>query len=69
MTKTPNTLREVKNHDLVDDISKPGFIALNEGTKENREADFVLLRQKLALGQSWVGSLHDEIQAGAKARG
>lgn len=121
---TPNTLRELKNHDLVDDIAKPGvryekrltrllmtfpdcttqtleelrkpkldawnlnkensrawlalnmmtearsgFIVFNEGTKEDREIDFVLLCQKLAADQSWVGSLHDEIQLGAKARG
>lgn len=49
--------------------ARSGFIAFNEGTKEDREIDSVLLRQKLAADQSWVGSLHDEIQSGAKARG
>jgi 6-oxo-cyclohex-1-ene-carbonyl-CoA hydrolase len=48
--------------------ARSGFIAFNEGTKDDREVDFVLLRQKLAEDQSWVGSLHDEIQPGAKAR-
>jgi 6-oxo-cyclohex-1-ene-carbonyl-CoA hydrolase len=45
--------------------ARSGFTAFNEGTKDDREVDFVLLRQKLAAGQSWVGSLHDEIQPGA----
>ena len=30
--------------------------------KDDREVDFVLLRQKLAAGESWVGPLHDSIQ-------
>ena len=42
--------------------ARAGFTAFNEGTKEDREADFVLLRQKLAAGESWVGPLHDSIQ-------
>jgi 6-oxo-cyclohex-1-ene-carbonyl-CoA hydrolase len=42
--------------------ARAGFTAFNEGTKEDREIDFVLLRQKLAGNQSWVGPLHDEIQ-------
>jgi len=49
--------------------ARAGFTAFNEGTKEDREADFVLLRQKLAAGQSWVGPLHDEIQPKAKRKG
>ena len=49
--------------------ARSGFTAFNEGLKDDREVDFVLLRQKLAAGQSWVGSLHDEIQPGAKAHG
>jgi 6-oxo-cyclohex-1-ene-carbonyl-CoA hydrolase len=48
--------------------ARSGFIAFNEGGKDDREVDFVLLRQKLAADQSWVGSLHDEIQPGAKAK-
>jgi 6-oxo-cyclohex-1-ene-carbonyl-CoA hydrolase len=46
--------------------ARSGFIAFNEGTKEDREVDFVLLRQKLAAGESWVGPLHDSIQPRAK---
>jgi 6-oxo-cyclohex-1-ene-carbonyl-CoA hydrolase len=49
--------------------ARSGFTAFNEGPKNDREVDFVLLRQKLAAGQSWVGSLHDEIQPGAKSHG
>src|SRR6266536_2202405 len=42
--------------------ARAGFTAFNEGTKDNREADFVLLRQQLAAGASWLGALHDDIQ-------
>ena len=42
--------------------ARAGFTAFNDGPKENREVDFVLLRQKLAAGDSWVGPLHDAIQ-------
>ena len=48
--------------------ARAGFTAFNDGSKENREVDFVLLRQKLAAGDSWVGPLHDAIQP-RKARG
>jgi 6-oxocyclohex-1-ene-carbonyl-CoA hydrolase len=48
--------------------ARSGFVAFNEGPKDDREVDFILLRQKIASGQPWVGSLHDEIQPkGAKA--
>ncbi|MBL8317073.1 MAG: 6-oxocyclohex-1-ene-1-carbonyl-CoA hydratase [Burkholderiaceae bacterium] len=46
--------------------ARSGFTAFNEGSKDDREVDFIALRQKLAAGQSWVGSLHDEIQPKAK---
>ncbi len=46
--------------------ARSGFTAFNEGPKDDREVDFIALRQKLAAGQSWVGSLHDEIQPGAR---
>jgi 6-oxocyclohex-1-ene-carbonyl-CoA hydrolase len=42
--------------------ARAGFIAFNEGGKDDREVDFVLLRQKLAAGEGWVGGLHDAIQ-------
>jgi 6-oxo-cyclohex-1-ene-carbonyl-CoA hydrolase len=45
--------------------ARAGFTAFNEGPKDDREVDFILLRQKLAAGQSWVGPLHDQIQPGA----
>jgi 6-oxo-cyclohex-1-ene-carbonyl-CoA hydrolase len=42
--------------------ARAGFTAFNDGPKDDREVDFVLLRQKLAAGDSWVGPLHDAIQ-------
>ncbi len=42
--------------------ARAGFTAFNEGPKDRREVDFILLRQKLAAGESWVGGLHDSIQ-------
>jgi 6-oxo-cyclohex-1-ene-carbonyl-CoA hydrolase len=47
--------------------ARAGFTAFNEGPKEDREVDFVLLRQKLAAGEGWVGGLHDAIQPKGKA--
>ena len=46
--------------------ARAGFIAFNEGPKDDREIDYVLLRQRLAAGDSWVGPLHDAIQPKAK---
>jgi len=46
--------------------ARAGFTAFNSGSKDEREVDFVLLRQKLAAGESWVGGLHDAIQPGRK---
>ena len=34
--------------------ARAGFRAFNEGTKESREVDFVALRQRLAMGATWV---------------
>lgn len=42
--------------------ARAGFTAFNEGPKDEREVDFVLLRQKIAAGEPWVGGLHDAIQ-------
>jgi len=39
-----------------------GFRAFNEGPKDDREANFVLLRQRLAQGEAWSGELIDAIQ-------
>ena len=38
--------------------AKAGFKAFNEGPKENREVDFIKLRQQLAEGQEWNEELH-----------
>ena len=49
--------------------ARAGFTAFNEGGKDDREADFILLRQKLAQGQSWLDGLHDDIQPKTKRGG
>ena len=46
--------------------ARAGFIAFNEGPKDDREVDFIALRQAIARGESWVGPLHDAIQPKAK---
>jgi 6-oxo-cyclohex-1-ene-carbonyl-CoA hydrolase len=46
---------------------KAGFRAFHEGTKACREADFLLLRQRLAEGEPWGPELFE--QATARARG
>ncbi len=38
-----------------------GFRAFNEGPKDNREADFVLLRQRLSKGEAWSQALIEDI--------
>jgi len=48
--------------------ARAGFTAFNEGTKDDREVDFVALRQALARNESWVGPLHDQIQPKAKRK-
>ncbi len=41
--------------------AKAGFRAFNEGPKDNREVDFIKLRQLLADGQEWNEELHRTI--------
>ncbi len=41
--------------------AKSGFQAFNEGTKENREVDFIKLRQYLAEGHPWNDELQRQI--------
>jgi 6-oxo-cyclohex-1-ene-carbonyl-CoA hydrolase len=38
--------------------AKAGFKAFNDGPKDNREADFIKLRQLLAQGHEWNDELH-----------
>jgi 6-oxo-cyclohex-1-ene-carbonyl-CoA hydrolase len=47
---------------------RAGFRAFNEGTKECREADFLLLRRRLAEGATWGEELTDEILARVRSR-
>ena len=46
--------------------ARAGFTAFNQGTKDDREVDFVLLRQRLAQGEGWAGGLFDAILPGNK---
>jgi len=48
--------------------ARAGFTAFNAGPKDDREIDFIKLRQALARNESWVGPLHDSIQPKAKQR-
>lgn len=41
--------------------AKAGFRAFNSGPKDNREVDFILLRQLLAEGHEWNEDLHAAI--------
>lgn len=41
--------------------AKAGFRAFNDGPKENREVNFLLLRQLLAEGHEWNEELHKNI--------
>ena len=41
--------------------AKAGFKAFNEGPRDNREVDFIKLRQALAAGQPWDESLFTAI--------
>lgn len=47
---------------------RAGFRAFHEGSKTCREADFLLLRRRLAEGATWGDALTDEILANAHAR-
>jgi 6-oxo-cyclohex-1-ene-carbonyl-CoA hydrolase len=47
---------------------RAGFRAFNEGSKECREADFILLRRRLAEGAKWGDELTEEILAKAHGR-
>ena len=48
--------------------ARAGFRAFNEGTKECREADFLLLRRRLAEGAVWGDELTEEVLARAHGR-
>ncbi|MDO8681395.1 MAG: 6-oxocyclohex-1-ene-1-carbonyl-CoA hydratase [Acidobacteriota bacterium] len=49
--------------------ARAGFRAFNEGSKACREADMLLLRQRLAEGAAWSEPLVDEILTKAHDRG
>jgi 6-oxo-cyclohex-1-ene-carbonyl-CoA hydrolase len=45
-----------------------GFRAFNEGSRACREADFLLLRRRLAEGATWGPELEDEVLARARGQ-
>ena len=45
-----------------------GFRAFNEGTKDDREANFVLLRQRIAQGVAWSAALIEELLPKSRKR-
>jgi 6-oxo-cyclohex-1-ene-carbonyl-CoA hydrolase len=47
--------------------ARAGFRAFNEGPKDNREIDFVALRQALARGTPWTDRLTDSVQPKPRA--
>ncbi len=47
---------------------RTGFRAFHEGTKKCREADFLLLRRRLAEGQAWGEDLIDDVLARAHGK-
>jgi len=47
---------------------RAGFRAFNEGSRECREADFILLRQRMAEGAKWGDELTEEILAKAHGK-
>jgi len=48
--------------------ARAGFTAFNEGTKDDREIDFVALRQALAKDGAWTEALTESIQPRNKKR-
>ena len=48
--------------------ARAGFRAFNEGSKACREADFLLLRRRLAEGAVWSDALVEEILAKAHGK-
>lgn len=48
--------------------ARAGFRAFHEGSRNCREADFLLLRRKLAAGEAWSDALQDQILERARAR-
>ena len=48
--------------------ARAGFRAFNEGSRACREADFLLLRRRLAEGAVWGPELVDEILARAHGK-
>ena len=48
--------------------ARAGFRAFNEGTKDDREVDFIGLRQALAAGTPWTPELTESLLPAARAK-
>ncbi len=46
--------------------ARAGFRAFNEGTKEDREVDFVAVRRAIAAGEGWTDALTDRVLPAAR---
>ncbi len=46
--------------------ARAGFRAFNEGPKDNREADFVAVRQAIAAGEGWSAAMTERVLPKAK---
>ncbi|MCC6474652.1 MAG: 6-oxocyclohex-1-ene-1-carbonyl-CoA hydratase, partial [Burkholderiales bacterium] len=46
--------------------ARAGFRAFNEGTREDREIDFIALRQAIASGEGWSDALTERLLPGKK---
>ena len=49
--------------------ARAGFRAFNEGTKEDREVDFVAVRRAIAAGEGWTDALTDRVLPAARKAG
>ena len=48
--------------------ARAGFRAFNEGTREDREIDFIALRRALAAGVPWSDELTESLLPAARAK-
>jgi 6-oxo-cyclohex-1-ene-carbonyl-CoA hydrolase len=46
--------------------ARAGFRAFNEGTKDDREVDFVAVRRAIAAGEGWTDALTDRVLPAAR---
>lgn len=49
--------------------ARAGFRAFNEGTKDDREVDFVAVRRAIAAGEGWSAEMTERVQPRARKAG